>query len=408
MKNKKGFTLVELLAVIAILAILVIMALPAVLRMFNQARIDTFSNEVNTILRTAKQQYLLDGGNAQTWTNADGSTKKLPLTGNSKLKYYVKMNGNGQITKLQVTNGEYQYSKSGIIEDVVKNDIKVVSDLSEDDKLVIDGSGLNPGEEKIICRRATSLHTSICKATDNRYSCRGAGFEDNATITYGSLGTNGTLSVGDAFDCDVNGDGTYDSNTERFYYVSPKDADTSSEYVTLIYYNNVTNGISNSEDAYSYGDVSWEGPNVGYLQLPTTSQWSNVSLTESTRQIKTSNGGNVVIYDESSYNLSTFTYENRAARFLTYQEIANGCSGNITRVNGLSACLFLLENTWFTNSKNNSPYIDGFWLENYVSTVYYVNNVSGLYNTISSNTYSVNNSSGIRPAIEVNKKNIEY
>ena len=139
--KKRGFTLVELLAVIAILAIVVIMALPAVLRMFNQARIDTFSNEINTILRTAKQQYLLEGGNAQTWTNADGSTNKLPLTGNSKLKYYVKMNGNGQITKLQVTNGEYQYSKSGIVEDVVKDDIKIVSELSEDDKLVIDGSG---------------------------------------------------------------------------------------------------------------------------------------------------------------------------------------------------------------------------------------------------------------------------
>ena len=48
--NKKGFTLVELLAVIAILAILVIMALPAVLRMFNQARKDSFTNEVITIL----------------------------------------------------------------------------------------------------------------------------------------------------------------------------------------------------------------------------------------------------------------------------------------------------------------------------------------------------------------------
>ena len=141
MKNQKGFTLVELLAVIAILAILVIMALPAVLRMFNQARIDTFSNEVNTILRTVRQQYLLDGGNAQTWTNADGSTNKLPLTGNSKLKYYVSIDGNGKITELQATNGEYQYSKSGIIEEVIKNDIKVVSELSEEDKLVIDGSG---------------------------------------------------------------------------------------------------------------------------------------------------------------------------------------------------------------------------------------------------------------------------
>ena len=36
--NKKGFTLVELLAVIAILAILVIIALPNVLKMFKCGR----------------------------------------------------------------------------------------------------------------------------------------------------------------------------------------------------------------------------------------------------------------------------------------------------------------------------------------------------------------------------------
>ena len=140
MRSKRGFTLVELLAVIAILAILVIMALPAVLRMFNQARIDTFGNEINTILRTARQQYLLDGGNAQIWTNADGSTNELPLTGNSNLKYIVEINGNGHITNLQVTNGEYQYSKTGIVDDIENKDIKVVSELSESDKLVIDGN----------------------------------------------------------------------------------------------------------------------------------------------------------------------------------------------------------------------------------------------------------------------------
>ena len=39
--KKKGFTLVELLAVIAILALLVIIALPNVLKMFNQAKKDT-------------------------------------------------------------------------------------------------------------------------------------------------------------------------------------------------------------------------------------------------------------------------------------------------------------------------------------------------------------------------------
>ena len=46
MKNKNGFTLVELLAVIAILAILVIVAMPNVLGMFNEAKQNTFITEV--------------------------------------------------------------------------------------------------------------------------------------------------------------------------------------------------------------------------------------------------------------------------------------------------------------------------------------------------------------------------
>ena len=46
------------------------------------------------------------------------------------------------------------------------------------------------------------------------------GVMGTSTITYGKLGTQGILSSGDAFDCDVNGDGIYDATTERFYYVT--------------------------------------------------------------------------------------------------------------------------------------------------------------------------------------------
>ena len=45
--NKKGFTLVELLAVIAILAILVIIALPNVMEMFNSAKENSFKTFAN-------------------------------------------------------------------------------------------------------------------------------------------------------------------------------------------------------------------------------------------------------------------------------------------------------------------------------------------------------------------------
>ena len=47
--KKRGFTLVELLAVIAILAILVIIALPNVMGMFNNAKKNTFLTEIKKI-----------------------------------------------------------------------------------------------------------------------------------------------------------------------------------------------------------------------------------------------------------------------------------------------------------------------------------------------------------------------
>ena len=60
--NKKGFTLVELLAVIAILAILVLVAVPNVLGMFNNAKKDTFATETKDMVRIAQQQYLANFG----------------------------------------------------------------------------------------------------------------------------------------------------------------------------------------------------------------------------------------------------------------------------------------------------------------------------------------------------------
>ena len=58
--KKKGFTLVELLAVIAILAILVIVAMPNVLGMFNQAKSSTFITEVQEYMSTATSQFMHD------------------------------------------------------------------------------------------------------------------------------------------------------------------------------------------------------------------------------------------------------------------------------------------------------------------------------------------------------------
>lgn len=54
MKNRKGFTLVELLAVVALMAILLTIAAPAVLSFTTRMKSDMFCNKVETIEKSAQ------------------------------------------------------------------------------------------------------------------------------------------------------------------------------------------------------------------------------------------------------------------------------------------------------------------------------------------------------------------
>ncbi len=113
MKNKKGFTLVELLAVIAILAILVIIALPNILNLYRNARENVFVEEAQNVLRTAQQKYLEDSMNntaVECYSTDEGH--QLDLDAKSSLHYYVQISG-GKIVKLQVEDGNYQLVADG-------------------------------------------------------------------------------------------------------------------------------------------------------------------------------------------------------------------------------------------------------------------------------------------------------
>lgn len=228
-----------------------------------------------------------------------------------------------------------------------------------------------------VCRRATTLHTS-------------------GSTTYGNLGTKGTLSAGDAFDCDVNKDGAYDAETERFYYITP--LDTNNDYVVLFYYNNVAQGIPNSTYMYPYNNISnysdntYYGPNDGITQLPTTSQWKNVKLASTTRNIKDETG---------TVRVNNFSYEGYAARLLTYQEAIAVCG-----TTSIGNNKYLLENTseayWLENPSSSDRKV--IWV---ISTR--VSSSITTSNSLLGSGYSGNNTgSSIRPVIEVPKSKISY
>ena len=55
--NKKGFTLMELLAVIVILSVLILLAMPAVLRLMNKSKSKAYFTEYNSVEKICKTAY---------------------------------------------------------------------------------------------------------------------------------------------------------------------------------------------------------------------------------------------------------------------------------------------------------------------------------------------------------------
>ena len=148
--NRKGFTLVELLAVIAILAILVIIALPNIMGMFNDAREKSFTTETKEIYKVAQQQWVSDslygtGEKVYSNTKTDSCANKLNLSGRKNLEYYIKINKGGKVTEYYATDGTYQYTYEGqelLIQDI--DSVTQVAKLTDSDaKITITCTGVD-------------------------------------------------------------------------------------------------------------------------------------------------------------------------------------------------------------------------------------------------------------------------
>ncbi len=105
---KKGFTLVELLAVIAMLAILVIIALPNVIGMFNTAKESSFVTECQNIYKVAEQTYIQDSLYTSDNSVYSSNSLLLDLSGRDNIEYYVRFDKSGQIVQFVVYDGTYQ------------------------------------------------------------------------------------------------------------------------------------------------------------------------------------------------------------------------------------------------------------------------------------------------------------
>lgn len=178
MKNKKGFTLVELLAVIVILGVLLMIAVPAVQNVIKKTKNNATQKQAELFIDAAKKMAIIDEPTNDKviykLSDLDSSVDTNRFTGmvvalkeNGSYKYYIYLNDS--VNKKTIGNNN--------------NDIFKFASEDEINENVTDGGKIF--EEK---------STPIIKVNNNTYSYTNT---NNTLNTYYSVKENVTVTVGD-------------------------------------------------------------------------------------------------------------------------------------------------------------------------------------------------------------------
>ena len=110
-KNQKGFTLIELMAVIVILAVLVMVAIPAVTTYLDSARKGAFSNSAKAAVSAVRNDVIINGFNSTTTESVYDLAKINALMDKQITNSPFGGTFNNDSVKVKVTNnnGVYTY-----------------------------------------------------------------------------------------------------------------------------------------------------------------------------------------------------------------------------------------------------------------------------------------------------------
>lgn len=123
--KKKGFTLVELIAVIALLSIIMLLIVPNVANYLNSSKKTLFYDNVVNMFKSATTTFMYQDYPTNTTFSNNGV--KLDVDVESEYVYTIKVNNYGEVISIDVNNGVYSYNKSSsdINEGLNKSDIKL-------------------------------------------------------------------------------------------------------------------------------------------------------------------------------------------------------------------------------------------------------------------------------------------
>ncbi len=189
MKENRGFTLVEILAVIVVLALIMIFAIPAILNIVNQSKKKAFEEYTDKVVIEAEKQYIKDevDGNSDDIKTYDVKTN-LELADTGKYSGFVTIKKIGDTIKefVTLTDGEntvvgYNYSdkkdKNGIIKNII-DAIEKVKDVSQEEltKEYIEEKAKEESNNSILTGYSGQLHvcgSNLCDKSNRLVRIKG-------------------------------------------------------------------------------------------------------------------------------------------------------------------------------------------------------------------------------------------
>ena len=135
MKNKKGFTLVELLAVIVILGVLLMIAVPAVQNVIKKAKNNATQKQAELFIDAAKKMTIIDEATSDMviykLRDLDSDVDKNRFTGmvvalkeNGSYKYYIYLNDSVNKKTIGNNNNIFEFASEDKINEKVTDGVK--------------------------------------------------------------------------------------------------------------------------------------------------------------------------------------------------------------------------------------------------------------------------------------------
>ncbi len=153
MKNKKGFTLTELLAVIALIGIIMLLIVPNVLGTFNSASKQLFYDEVLSLYNNAYTTYIYrssEGDYTKTFcVGKDGNKNPMDVEEKENFYYNVTVDEYGNVLSLQVSNDKYGINLSDA-SGLKKKDVKL-SKVGDPMEVTCGAGAVLPEDDKLVC-----------------------------------------------------------------------------------------------------------------------------------------------------------------------------------------------------------------------------------------------------------------